>query len=379
MSNVGGGGKTHVQLLDVGLQGVLYVAPSYELLSDKVERYSVSGMVKAVVLGDNEQAWRKAERYYSTFVYDEVSEWTVGYLRKAIQRYPHHQHVLCGDPGYQLGPVNEAEPLGAHHMRSFGYPITRYDWSHRCKCEALRTLQTDLRSAIDVNLSSEEMGEMVRAALPVSQVVTFEQCVALYELVDTVLVSTHASGQDYTAAITPIDGERKYRIGKHAPLPNGRIVIAHEPPCPQAVETYASTIHGFQGRDVVAPARLFIDSRREHWYVAVTRVNYLSQVFLVLPPAAPAAEPRWVNIYVIRSPYTPLVYIGYTKLTLPARFQIHRRTANASRRCSSYRVLNAGEAHIELLENWPCRNKQEAEERERWWIERFAEFAVNER
>ena len=86
MFGVPGGGKTHLQLMDAGLQGVLYVAPSYELLSEKVDRYSVAGMVKAVVLGDNEQAWRRAERYYSTFLYDEVSEWTMGYLRKALHR-----------------------------------------------------------------------------------------------------------------------------------------------------------------------------------------------------------------------------------------------------------------------------------------------------
>ena len=61
---------------------VVYVAPSYELLSEKTDRYCVAGMVKAVVLGDNELAWRRAERCFSTFVYDEVSEWMMGYLRK---------------------------------------------------------------------------------------------------------------------------------------------------------------------------------------------------------------------------------------------------------------------------------------------------------
>mmetsp|Transcript_32935 Transcript_32935/g.86530 ORF Transcript_32935/g.86530 Transcript_32935/m.86530 type:complete len:320 (-) Transcript_32935:113-1072(-) len=282
-----GGGKTHQQLTDAGLQGVLYVAPSYELLTEKTDRYGVEAMVKAVCLGDNEQSWRRAVRYSSTFVYDEVSEWTTGYLQKAIERFPYHQHILCGDPGYQLGPVSEAAPLT---VASFAHPITRYDWSFRCKCESLRSLQNKLRHAIDDNLSSDEMCDLVRRALPASQVVTFEECVSHYRLVDTVLVSTHAAGQEYTEKLTPADGDRKYRIGKHAPLPNGRIVIAASPPCPQAVEAYASTIHGFQGRDVLSPDRLFIDSRRmfcrEHWYVAVSRPEYLSQLFLVQPRAA---------------------------------------------------------------------------------------------
>jgi len=216
---------------------------------------------------------------------------------------------------------------------ALGYPITRYDFSHRCKCEALRALQSQLRDAIDDGLSSDEMRDLVRRALP---------------------------------------------------LPNGRIVIANDPPCAQAVETYASTIHGFQGRDVVAPARLFIDSRRmfckEHWYVAVTRPEYLSQIYLVCPDASPLLVPRWgqTKMYVIRSLNTPLVYVGYTTGTLPIRMAQHQRGAmNTKRRCTSHKVLEEGDARIELLEDWPCSSRQEAMERERWWIHRFGVLAVN--
>jgi len=267
---------------------------------------------------------------------------------------------------------------------ALGYPITRYDFSHRCKCEALRALQSQLRDAIDDGLSSDEMRDLVRRALPASQVITFEECVAQYELADTVLVSTHANGDEYTAVLIPLKGNRKYRIGKHAPLPNGRIVIAATPPCAQAVETYASTIHGFQGRDVVAPARLFIDSRRmfckEHWYVAVTRPEYLSQIYLVCPDASPLLVPRWgqTKMYVIRSLNTPLVYVGYTTGTLPIRMAQHQRGAmNTKRRCTSHKVLEEGDARIELLEDWPCSSRQEAMEREQWWIHRFGVLAVN--
>jgi hypothetical protein len=230
---------------------------------------------------------------------------------------------------------------------------------------------------IDDEATIAEMEGYVRAVLePREQVVSFDECVAMYAVGDTVLVSTHARGDLYTDALMTkhfeLDGEQvhRYRVGKNAPLPNGHIVWAAEPPCVQSVESYASTAHAFQGRKVAAPAKLFIDSLRmfatQHWYVTLSRPECLSQVFLVDTPKPESA----VRIYRIWSPHTAAVYVGHTFKSLDERLRGHEREwANpCKKRCSSHLVGYCGDAQIELLEEISCANRAEAEEREMHWI-----------
>ena len=86
-----------------------------------------------------------------------------------------------------------------------------------------------------------------------------------------------------------------------------------EPPCKQAAEQYASTVHGIQGN--ACKHTLFIDTRRmwepTHWYTAFSR-QYLANVFLVhVPPPPPDQVYANAFFYRIWSPNTPLVYIGH--------------------------------------------------------------------
>ena len=98
---VGGGGKTHVNLVDKGLCNVLYVAPSYDLLEDKKREYGCDGVVLAVALGTgNHDAVLRIRKHFSVLVIDECSEMWVEDVLKLLDMYPHHKHILCGDPKY---------------------------------------------------------------------------------------------------------------------------------------------------------------------------------------------------------------------------------------------------------------------------------------
>lgn len=72
------------------------------------------------------------------------------------------------------------------------------------------------------------------------------------------------------------------------------------------------------------------------------------------------------KIYIIRSPHTPNVYIGSTILTLDNRMKQHIRLASLyPRDCiSSRQIINAGDAYIELFENYPCETKGQLLKRE---------------
>ena len=59
------------------------------------------------------------------------------------------------------------------------------------------------------------------------------------------------------------------------------------------------------------------------------------------------------------------IYWGHTTTALKKRLSRHV----SDRNCVSRRIIEAGSYHIEEVEKWPCKNKNEALWRERWWIE----------
>lgn len=67
------------------------------------------------------------------------------------------------------------------------------------------------------------------------------------------------------------------------------------------------------------------------------------------------------KIYQIISPNHPLPYIGSTTQPLCKRMVTHRTPSN---HCSSRIVINAGDAYIELIEEYPCENKEQLNRRE---------------
>ena len=66
------------------------------------------------------------------------------------------------------------------------------------------------------------------------------------------------------------------------------------------------------------------------------------------------------KIYQVISPNHPVPYIGSTTQTLSARMRAHR----AEHICSSRVVIDAGDAYIELIEEFPCENKEQLNKRE---------------
>jgi len=70
------------------------------------------------------------------------------------------------------------------------------------------------------------------------------------------------------------------------------------------------------------------------------------------------------KIYVIRSNNTNNVYIGSTTRPLSERMGEHRTRYNCNRGKSSAEVLKHGGAYIELIEEYPCDNREQLCKRE---------------
>lgn len=75
------------------------------------------------------------------------------------------------------------------------------------------------------------------------------------------------------------------------------------------------------------------------------------------------------KIYAITSESRPdLVYYGHTIETLDERFSGHNCKSN---NCSSYQIIKLGDAYISLVEDYPCKNHDEASAREAYYIANF--------
>ena len=70
-----------------------------------------------------------------------------------------------------------------------------------------------------------------------------------------------------------------------------------------------------------------------------------------------------MRIYKITSPNTDLVYVGKTVQTLNQRMSNHKWKAKNIKNCSSIKVLECGDAIIELIE------ETDDNTREKYWIE----------
>ena len=81
------------------------------------------------------------------------------------------------------------------------------------------------------------------------------------------------------------------------------------------------------------------------------------------------------KIYCIRSSQTEEVYYGSTCQPLNIRFSHHK--SNLNQNITSKQILQYEDAHIELIEEFPCNNKAELNIRERYYIEN--NICVNKR
>ena len=77
------------------------------------------------------------------------------------------------------------------------------------------------------------------------------------------------------------------------------------------------------------------------------------------------------KVYMIKSLINHDCYIGSTSQTLTRRLQKHITDSKCDKRkCESYKIVN-DKHKIILLENCPCKTKEELLKREQYWMEQF--------
>jgi len=87
--------------------------------------------------------------------------------------------------------------------------------------------------------------------------------------------------------------------------------------------------------------------------------------------------PNYANgkIYKLTSKKTDKIYIGSTVNSLTRRILGH---IHASNKCSSNELINNyDDIEIELIEEFPCENREQLETRESYWIGKYHQTCIN--
>lgn len=425
----GGKGKTHNLATDPSLLNVLYVAPCWRLCSDKNADYHLKTTVLHRLVDPQHSI--KIKKKYHTIIIDECSMIWQHQAEQIINMYTGCTLYFVGDPGYQLPPYKEKRlmqsfvPFSVQAMvAKYGAKVVDYEDAkeQRVKCEKhsqlLKTIRKAMKEVMDdpcnwkggcrengitPEATSYFAKECKKFVLENFKSISQEELKSKYELHDMVLTSCVSEPSPYVKEYNELLQDKhmplqKYRImtNTHQSC-NGDVVIAcandlkdktnsiicdeeemdddflvllkaaPPPPTGKTEIRHADTIHSIQGQ--TAFHNLYIDPRNmfsfEHWYTALSRAQYWENVYIVnVKEKDEKNNYKWTKIYKISSPQTEFVYIGYTIQTLNSRFCQHKE----DQKCFSREILYFDDAKMELVENYPCNTKEEAESREKWWM-----------
>jgi len=160
----------------------------------------------------------------------------------------------------------------------------------------------------------------------------------------------------------------------------GEIVISADPPTEKCHIAHAFTAHSTIGE--TARGKVFIDRRNlfevEHWETIIGRARRWEDIIIVDLPDPDPSE-KWANtiIYIIWSKKGNCCYIGFTTQTLEKRKQRHADAFKAKKKeCAASQVLKYRDWQMDIVEEFPCANRAQAEARENYHIQR-ADNCVN--
>ena len=260
----GGNGKTHYNMTDKGLVGVLYVAPSYKLCS-AMKSYGYDTAVLARLLDDKIYELSKG---HNVIIIDEMSMITNEQRDKIIMDYPDCKLIFCGDPDAQLPPVS-----GEQMTLDVFDNVHEMNKNYRFTCEKHLELCMKVRKLIE---EEEDANEFI---FDNYEHITAEQMTYNPET-DIILCSTNTNGGCWLTKY----GENKWRVLENTRLCcNGDIVLGDKPKF-KCEPRHGFTIHSVQGETF--EGTIYIDSRR--WfdntmgYTAISRARRYDQIKIIV-------------------------------------------------------------------------------------------------
>jgi hypothetical protein len=284
----GGNGKTAKNLSDKGLVGVLFVAPSWELATEKRNEYGCDVTVMYRALDDcaDEGNAQTYKRKYNTLIVDEASMITEADREKLFELYHNCKLIFCGDIGFQLPPIS-GKVMGTSQFDK----ITTLTKNYRFKCKKQRKVINQVRQLIDAGIDKDEINQFIcdnYTQMKRSEIIGYTPediilCSRTRCGLENHSVKCNCNGKNYAQEWADKFGETKFKcLERGNGLFNGSIVFEK----PQGVKSevrHGFTIHSVQGKTY--ENKIFLDSRRlfsvEMGYTAISRARYWEQVIIL--------------------------------------------------------------------------------------------------
>ena len=261
----GGCGKTYSNCKDDGSIRKCIFTHSHDLGIEAKEKYGINYMTHARLFMDNEIM--NIKKYYNTLIVDEVSMLSEESIKSIIKKFKGCKIIFMGDIGYQVKPIKGDE------ITNFGkYYVKRYTTDYRCKCAKLAVVKKLLRD--NINKTGKRQLEIIKPYCNVVNEITN------YDKEDIILVSKHTQNDEWKNIFQDIP---KYKvIENNAKYNVGQIVYDSNIKCKKEFR-HGYTVHSVQGRTFTK--KIYIDCRSLYderlLYTAVSRANYLEQIYLV--------------------------------------------------------------------------------------------------
>jgi hypothetical protein len=265
----GGCGKTHYNLTDKGLCGILYVAPSYKLARNKEKEYGINTGVHKWLTSSREHKWMSLFNTYSTIIIDEISMLNNDDKNIILKRFNNHKLIFCGDLGYQLPPI-EGRAFKIQEL-----PVIEHHNNRRCKCRKLQRVLNFIRERIRedkdflINIPGDYLFDIKIIGKD-----DFD-----YKVEDLIICPYNSRKDYFTEKYKDLE---KYTVTANTTDYSNGDILYQKIKGVEMELRHAFTIHAIQGE--TAKNKLYIDLKGIRsltmLYTAFSRAEYLDQISL---------------------------------------------------------------------------------------------------
>lgn len=273
----GGCGKTHINLTDKGLVSPLFCSPSWKLAISKEQEYGIVSSVWAILVTSDIEKQNEIKNY-NVLIIDEVSMMTEECKQFIFNTYGDMKIIMCGDIGYQLGPIE------GECMNKSGFDnIREYGESKRFKCNELKNLCNTLRHFIENNKDKSYVNKYVNDYFMKRNRLISEDKID-YNINDMILTGVNKNKDYFTDKYSKNFGEinKYYVLKRNRKYQRGCIVIGKKPDVDCEVR-HSFTVHSIQGE--TATSKLYIDNSKmfdvRMFYTAISRAKELKQITII--------------------------------------------------------------------------------------------------
>jgi hypothetical protein len=294
LTGAGGTGKSHTVLNN--LNDTIYLTACWSLCVSKSKEYDIKSMSIHKFIGIGCESYLQRNKPPNRILIDEITMIDKKYIKQVIKECPYSQIFIAGD--VDTSGYYQCAFEGVNVIKPEPKKTIHFTTNYRCKDDNLLQKLNNLRKYMKMtDFNNYRIKSFVKKEFQ-DRIIDKKVLTDTYDYKkDWVLVSITNGENSQTEYYTKLLNGNKYRCVKHTTddvykrlegktaFLTGEIVYDLDNPNKRFEKQDAFTIHGFQGKTIKDPDRLFIDLNNifcsRQLYTALSRVENLNQIYLI--------------------------------------------------------------------------------------------------